>query len=181
MVDKRTGHEPSLRIPLVVRYPSLINAGRVIDAQTLTLDFASSILEICNAKPLPTTQGKSWKKLVTSGDSDWRTSWYYEYNYEKQFPYTPNVRALRTDKWKYIRGCISICPYAGRAHLECKEIVSRNCTRSTNWFSNQNLPKSPISSMISPAWWVKVLRCRFRGYWRQNQGSGSGHQSPVPH
>jgi arylsulfatase A-like enzyme len=103
MVDKRTGHEPSLRIPLVVRYPSLIHAGRVIDAQTLTLDFASSILEICNAEPLPTTQGKSWKKLVSTGDTDWRTSWYYEYNYEKQFPYTPNVRALRTDRWKYIR------------------------------------------------------------------------------
>ncbi|HAF59081.1 MAG TPA: acetylglucosamine-6-sulfatase [Opitutae bacterium] len=103
MVDKRTGHEPSLRIPLVVRYPSLIEGGRVINAQTLTLDFASSILEICKASPLPYTQGKSWKKLVSSGDSNWRNSWYYEYNYEKQFPYTPNVRALRTDRWKYIR------------------------------------------------------------------------------
>ena len=41
--------------------------------------------------------------IFPTGDADWRTSWYYEYNYEKQFPYTPNVRALRTDKWKYIR------------------------------------------------------------------------------
>jgi hypothetical protein len=24
-------------------------------------------------------------------------------NYEKQFPYTLNVRAVRTDRWKYIR------------------------------------------------------------------------------
>lgn len=103
MVDKRTGHEPSLRIPLVVRYPGLTRKGKTIEAQTLTLDFAASILEICGAPPLPKTQGRSWKKLVTSGDPDWRTSWYYEYNYEKQFPYTPNVRALRTDEWKYIR------------------------------------------------------------------------------
>lgn len=103
MVDKRTGHEPSLRIPLVVRYPKLASSAKVIESQTLTLDFAASILEICDAPPLPKTQGKSWKKLVTSGDPDWRTSWYYEYNYEKQFPYTPNVRALRTDEWKYIR------------------------------------------------------------------------------
>ena len=98
MVDKRTGHDPSLHIPLVVRYPGLIEAGKVVDAQTLTLDFASTILEICQAPALPKTQGKSWKKLVSSGDEDWRTSWYYEYNYEKQFPYTPNVRALRTDR-----------------------------------------------------------------------------------
>lgn len=103
MVDKRTGHEPSLRIPLVVRYPGLTKRAKTIEAQTLTLDFAASILEICGAPPLPKTQGRSWKKLVTSGDPDWRTSWYYEYNYEKQFPYTPNVRALRTDEWKYIR------------------------------------------------------------------------------
>lgn len=103
MVDKRTGHEPSLRIPLVVRYPGLTSNAKTIEAQTLTLDFAASILEICEAPPLPKTQGRSWKKLVTSGDPDWRTSWYYEYNYEKQFPYTPNVRALRTDEWKYIR------------------------------------------------------------------------------
>jgi N-acetylglucosamine-6-sulfatase len=74
-----------------------------IDAQTLTLDFAASILDICGAEALPETQGKSWKKLITTGDPDWRTSWYYEYNYEVQFPYTPNVRALRTDRWKYIR------------------------------------------------------------------------------
>ncbi|MGB0328054.1 MAG: sulfatase family protein [Akkermansiaceae bacterium] len=103
MVDKRTGHEPSLRIPLVVRYPALTSNAKTIKAQTLTLDFAASILEICEAPPLPKTQGRSWKKLVTSGDPDWRTSWYYEYNYEKQFPYTPNVRALRADEWKYIR------------------------------------------------------------------------------
>ncbi len=103
MVDKRTAHEGSLRIPLVVRYPDLIAAGKVIDAQTLTLDFAASILEICDAPPLPKTQGKSWKKLVSEGDSEWRTSWYYEYNYEAQFPYTPNVRALRTNEWKYMR------------------------------------------------------------------------------
>ena len=105
MVDKRTAHEGSLRIPLVVRYPELVSPKRskVIEAQTLTLDFAASILEICGAKALPKTQGRSWKSLITTGDPEWRTSWYYEYNYEKQFPYTPNVRALRTDRWKYIR------------------------------------------------------------------------------
>jgi len=105
MVDKRTAHEASLRIPLVVRYPALVatDKPRKIDAQTLTLDFAASILDICGAEPLPKTQGLSWKKLISSGDPEWRTSWYYEYNYEKQFPYTPNVRALRTDEWKYIR------------------------------------------------------------------------------
>lgn len=102
MVDKRTAHEPSLRIPLIARGPGL-KSGKVIDGQVLTIDIAPSILELCSAKPIEKNQGKSWRKLATSGDSDWRKAWFYEYNYEKQFPYTPNVRAIRTDRYKFIR------------------------------------------------------------------------------
>ncbi|MGV2337547.1 MAG UNVERIFIED_CONTAM: DUF4976 domain-containing protein [Planctomycetaceae bacterium] len=40
-------------------------------------------------------------RLVQQGDPDWRTSFLYHYNYEKQFPYTPNVRCVRTETWKY--------------------------------------------------------------------------------
>ncbi len=105
MVDKRTMHEPSIRLPVVVRYPGLTKPTepRVVDQQVLTLDFAPSILDICGVEPLPKTHGRSWRKLASAaGDPDWRDAWYYEYNYEKQFPYTPNVRGIRTDRWKYI-------------------------------------------------------------------------------
>ena len=101
MVDKRTAHEASLRIPLLVRFPSLAK-GKVIAQQALTIDVAPSLLELCGAKPLEAIHGKSWVKLVREGDDSWRKAWFYEYNYEKQFPYTPNVRAIRTDEWKYI-------------------------------------------------------------------------------
>ena len=102
MVDKRTAHEPSIRIPLIVRFPKLAQA-KVVTQQVLTLDIAPSILELCGAPAMPDIQGKSWVKLSREGDADWRKAWFYEYNYEQQFPYTPNVRALRTDKWKFIR------------------------------------------------------------------------------
>lgn len=102
MVDKRTMHEASIRVPLVVRYPPL-QAPRVIEQQVLTIDFAPSILDICGVPPLKKTHGASWKKLAEGDPAGWRTSWYYEYNYEKQFPYTPNVRGVRTDRFKYIR------------------------------------------------------------------------------
>lgn len=105
MVDKRTMHEPSIRIPLVVRYPGLtpVDKPRVVDQQTLTVDFAPSILEICGVAPLKKIHGASWKKLAQGEPTPWRTSWHYEYNYEKQFPYTPNVRGIRTERYKYIR------------------------------------------------------------------------------
>ncbi len=106
MVDKRTMHEPSIRIPLVVRYPGLVpvEQPRVVEEQVLTVDVAPSILELCGAPPLELEKihGRSWVKLVRSGDPAWRKSWFYHYNYEKQFPYTPNVRGVRTGSWKYV-------------------------------------------------------------------------------
>ncbi|HEY5314562.1 MAG TPA: sulfatase [Pirellulales bacterium] len=104
MVDKRTMHEASIRIPLLVRYPGLAKPkqpGRV-PQMILTEDIAPSILEICGAPPLPKIHGRSWVQLVRGGDPAWRKAFFYEYNYEKQFPYTPNVRGVRTDRWKYI-------------------------------------------------------------------------------
>ena len=108
MVDKRTAHEPSIRIPIVARLPGVVptSAGkpRAVGQQVLTLDVAPSVLEMCGVAAPPNVHGRSWAKLVRDGaDPAWRTSWYYEYNYEKQFPYTPNVRAVRTDRYKFIR------------------------------------------------------------------------------
>jgi N-acetylglucosamine-6-sulfatase len=103
MVDKRTMHEPSIRIPMVVRYPGLTQGGKVVDQQVLTVDMAPSLLELTSGDRMDGIDGRSWVRLVRSGDADWRTSWFYYYNYEKEFPYTPNVRGVRTDRWKYIR------------------------------------------------------------------------------
>jgi len=104
MVDKRTMHEPSIRIPIIVRYPGLTSTDnpKVIQQMVLTVDIAPSLLDLCNAKPLKNIHGKSFKKLVQQGDNNWRNSFFYEYNYEKQFPYTPNIRGVRTDEWKYM-------------------------------------------------------------------------------
>lgn len=102
MSDKRTMHEASIRIPLLVRYPTLIKPGTVINQQVLNIDLAPSILDICGLSPMHNIHGVSWKKLAAGEPVNWRKSWYYEYNYEKQFPYTPNVRGVRTDRWKYV-------------------------------------------------------------------------------
>jgi arylsulfatase A-like enzyme len=102
MVDKRTMHEPSIRIPMAVRYPGLTKTAKAIDQQVLTVDMAPSLLEMTGTPPLSNVDGRSWVALVKSGDSGWRKSWFYYYNYEAEFPYTPNVRGVRTEDWKYI-------------------------------------------------------------------------------
>ena len=131
MTDKRSMHEPSIRVPLIVRPPAWLRhsryvsvsrsfvagiagrereyvpppPGRIIKQQVLNIDIAPSILDICGVAPLPKVHGRSWKPLLEASDPDkvpWRDAWLYEYNYEKQFPYTPNVRGIRTADWKYM-------------------------------------------------------------------------------
>ncbi len=102
MTDKRAMHEPSIRIPLIVRYPPLASAGKVVTHQVLNIDLAPSLLQLASVPPLEQIHGQSWVPLLQGQTDGWRTSWYYEYNYEAQFPYTPNVRGVRTDRWKYM-------------------------------------------------------------------------------
>ena len=102
MVDKRTAHEPSIRIPIITRIPGV--SPRVVEQQILTVDVAPSLLDATGTGKMEGIHGRSWMKLATTGtDPQWRHSFLYYYNYEKQFPYTPNVRAVRTKDWKYIR------------------------------------------------------------------------------
>lgn len=102
-VDKRTAYDESLRIPLLVRYPPAVKPGTVVSDLVLSLDLAPSVLDFCGAKSLRGIQGRSWKALAQGRSTAWREAFLYEYNYEQQFPYTPNVRAVRTAGWKYIR------------------------------------------------------------------------------
>jgi len=102
-VDKRTAYEESLRLPLLVRYPPLAKAGTVVKEMVLSLDLAPTVLDVCGAKPLPKADGRSWKPLLEGKAEGWRSAFFYQYDYEAQFPYTPNVRAVRTADWKYIR------------------------------------------------------------------------------
>ena len=108
MSDKRAMHEPSIRVPLIVRYPKLIRPKTVVEEQVLNIDLAPSVVELCQGRPMSNIHGRSWVPLLKDRwqgrpSKGWRKAWYYEYNYEVQFPYTPNVRGIRTDRYKYVR------------------------------------------------------------------------------
>lgn len=102
MIDKRTMHEPSIRVPLIASGPGLPR-GKVVGEQVLVEDIAPSVLDVCGAPAIEGIDGRSWRMLAGGNDPAWRTEWLYEYNYEKQFPYTPNIRGIRTDRWKFVR------------------------------------------------------------------------------
>jgi arylsulfatase A-like enzyme len=78
--DKRFMYEESMGMPLVVRYPARIPAGRVQDALALNLDFAPTFLDYAGV-PVPSDmQGRSLRPLLEGRvPDDWRTAVYYRY------------------------------------------------------------------------------------------------------
>lgn len=78
--DKRFMYEPSIRIPLVARYPRGGVAGNVSDALVMNVDFAPTILDFAGV-PIPATmQGRSLRPLLEGRTpDDWRDAVYYAY------------------------------------------------------------------------------------------------------
>ena len=66
MFDKRLMHEPSIRVPLMLRYPKRVPAGTVRDEMILDIDIAPTLLDLAGV-PIPAhMQGKSMLPLANS-------------------------------------------------------------------------------------------------------------------
>ncbi|HEX7171365.1 MAG TPA: sulfatase [Candidatus Limnocylindria bacterium] len=78
--DKRFMYEESLRMPFIVRYPRMVEAGTSSDAIVLNLDVAQTLLELAGVEPTAPMQGRSLVPLLRGETpADWRTSMYYRY------------------------------------------------------------------------------------------------------
>jgi len=78
--DKRWMYEPSLRMPLIVRWPGVTKAGSVNTDLVQNLDFAETFLDAAGVKVPEEMQGHSMVPLL-KGETpkDWRKSIYYQY------------------------------------------------------------------------------------------------------
>ncbi len=103
MFDKRLMHEPSIRVPLMVRYPERIHAGTICREMALDIDLAPTLLDLARV-PIPAhMQGKSLLPLAKASDPSFRKEWYYEY-YEWPNPEkVPPCRGIRTERYKLIQ------------------------------------------------------------------------------
>ena len=103
MFDKRLMHEPSIRVPLMVRYPKRIPAGTICREMALDIDLAPTLLDLAGV-PIPAhMQGKSLLPLAKASDPSFRKEWYYEY-YEWPNPEkVPPCRGIRTERYKLIQ------------------------------------------------------------------------------
>jgi arylsulfatase A-like enzyme len=104
--DKRSAYDESLRIPLLVRYPTMGEKthAKTIDQMALNLDLAPTILDLAGVKIPETMQGRSWRPLLAgnAASANWRAAFFYEYFYERSYA-IPTVLAVRTDNAKLIK------------------------------------------------------------------------------
>jgi arylsulfatase A-like enzyme len=103
MYDKRFMHEPSIRTPMLIRYPRLIHPGSTTSYMALNTDIAPTFFELAGIKPPESMQGRSLAPLLKGEEpKSWRDDWLYEY-YEYPGPHNvPKNRGVRTDRYKLI-------------------------------------------------------------------------------
>jgi len=104
--DKRSAYDESLRVPFLVRDPSLGAKvrGRVANEMVLNLDLAQTLLDFAGVPASKEMQGRSWRPLLTGERVRWRQSWFYEYFAENQKnSRVPDITAVRTISAKLIK------------------------------------------------------------------------------
>ncbi len=101
--DKRVMYEESLRVPLVVRYPKKLAAGRRVPQLVSTLDLAPTLLELADLEPPDTMLGASLVPLFEDEAAPWRDRLLYEYFQEAHAGTgVPSILGVRTERWKYV-------------------------------------------------------------------------------
>jgi N-acetylglucosamine-6-sulfatase len=103
-VERRLPYEESARIPLLMRYPKMIQPGLVINQTALNLDIAPTLLEIGGAAIPADVQGCSLVPLLKGKNPPWRKSFLIEYFSDTVFPRMLKMgyQSVRTERYKYI-------------------------------------------------------------------------------
>ncbi|MCP4313564.1 MAG: sulfatase [Bacteroidetes bacterium] len=100
--DKRLMYEESLRIPLIIRYPGIIEAGSRNTDFVLSIDVAPTLIELAGAEVPGEMQGASLVPLLKNESVEWRESLLYEYFQEAYAPGFVTVSGVRNKRYKYI-------------------------------------------------------------------------------
>jgi arylsulfatase A-like enzyme len=101
LIDKRTAYEESMRVPMIARCPAMFGPG-VVEQVVANIDIAPTMLAVAGLQAPATMAGANALPLAQGKPIPWRSELLYEYYWERNFPQTPTVHALREDRYKYI-------------------------------------------------------------------------------
>jgi arylsulfatase A-like enzyme len=101
--DKRWMYEESLKMPLIVKWPGITEAGSRNTDLVQNLDYASTFLDMAGATIPDDLQGQSLVPLLKGeGDEKFREAIYYHYYEYPSVHMVPRQYGIRTDRYKLI-------------------------------------------------------------------------------
>lgn len=101
--DKRFMYEESMRMPLLMQLPGLIEPGTRIDALVQNLDFAPTFLDLAGGSQyVSQMQGESFRDLMEGSREDFKEAIYYHYYDFPAFHMVKRQYGVRTDRYKLI-------------------------------------------------------------------------------
>jgi N-acetylglucosamine-6-sulfatase len=103
LIDKRTAYEWSMRVPMIAQCPSVLPKGSKVPEVVANIDIAPTLLDAAGVRAGTVFDGRSFWPLMRGENADWRTELLYEYFWERNYPQTPTLHALRGDRYKYVR------------------------------------------------------------------------------
>jgi len=148
-IDKRWMYEESMRMPFLVRYPDMIEAGTRTDAIINNTDFAPTLLELAGGDKPDYMQGNSFREILETGKEPegWQDATYYRYWMHMAHAHAnPAHFGVRTKDYKLI--FYYGCDYIKRF-------------KDSDWPDNKSLPfttKRPLEYWTPPAWELYDLK-----------------------
>ncbi|HMY75114.1 MAG TPA: sulfatase [Blastocatellia bacterium] len=96
---KTTMYDYGIRTPLIAHWPGKVQRG-VASGLVSSIDLAPTILQLAGVPIPPSVQGKSFAAMLKNPNAKIRDAVYAEKNWHD---YEDRVRAIRTERFKYIR------------------------------------------------------------------------------
>jgi len=102
--DKRDAFEESIRVPMLAYAPGVLEPNTKVSQMVQNIDIAPTILDIAGIKAPKKAEmdGESFLPLLQGKSTSWRDHILYEYHWEWNFPATPTVLSIRSERYKYI-------------------------------------------------------------------------------
>lgn len=105
-VERRLPYEESVRNPLLMRYPKLVEAGTEVNSPVVTIDLAPTVLDVAGVEIPKHVQGTSLVPLLSGKADKIHDAILIEfYSHENPFLWTAKLdyRIVRKGKYKLIR------------------------------------------------------------------------------
>lgn len=102
LIDKRVAYETSIRVPMLMRCPDLFSGHTVVEEVVANIDIAPTVMSAMGLAKPAHMDGLDFAPLAQGKTIPWRDYFLYVYYWEKNFPQSPTVFAIRGDRYKYV-------------------------------------------------------------------------------